>query len=143
MLKLMTMILFMISSLGIFKANAIVPDFDDKDTQVVYYPDNVLNARYLHEEARLFITTLLKTNCGQAFKLAKEIKVNAVEMHQESFDIDNLSTLFSLEIEVEYDERLKKDNDGISLMIAQDENFSENYQDISLVSLDSTGIACR
>lgn len=143
MLKLMTVITFMILSLGT-TANAIAPpDFDDKDTQVVYYPDNVLNAKYLHEEARLFIATLLKANCGQAFKFAKEIKVNAVEMHQESFDIDNLSTLFSLEIEVEYDARLKKDNDGISLMIAQDENFSEDYQDISLVSLDSTGIACR
>lgn len=134
--------------LGSNKANAFVAATNilgDKDTQVVYYPTGVHNIERIHEDVKNFVSSMVFSRCDKdSFKGVETLIVKGVDVQTESFNVENLSTLFRIGIEVKYKEKLNKADDVINLAIVQDDNFVFDYQDISLVSLGSTsGITCR
>ena len=115
-----------------------------KDTQVVYYPTNVENIEFLHEEMKGFVSAMLFSKCSGQLKDVDALTVRAVNVDTHSLDPELLSTIVSVGIEVKWKAELKKDHDLINMSIVQEDDFASDYQDISLVSLgSSTGINCR
>ena len=146
----------MFKKLSIITLMALVFDFakayafkaatsiEDKDTQVVYYPTNVENIEYMHEDMKNFVSSMLFNKCPGQFKDVDALTVRAVMVNSHATDPEVLSIFVRIGIEVKWKAELKKDNDLINMSIVQEDDYASDYQDISLVSLgSSTGINCR
>lgn len=140
MITLMAMLLCLPKSYAFKAATSI----GVKDTQVVYYPTNVENIEYMHEDMKNFVSSMLFNKCPGLFKDVDALTVRVVMVDAHATDPEVLSTFVRVGIEVKWKDELKKDHDLINMSIVQEDDFASDYQDISLVSLgSSTGITCR
>lgn len=118
------------------------------DTQVVYFPTNVEGVEYLSNSVKDFIVNLIKYRCPYAYETAEKIIVTDVAVTDEmlaGFDLfSNMEVFVAANFDVKYKKELKLDNDNIRMTLAETFiPFLDESEDVSLISLDSSGAICR